>query len=253
MRSSRLLSILLRLQLRGRVTALALAREFEVAVRTIYRDIDQLSAAGVPVYGERGRSGGFQLVQGGGGVQRRQLVLPALQQRRQFGRRAAVAARQAHPGAQPGVQLGQAFGVGLAAAQVGVQGVGRVFELRCGAAQRGWSSARRPLLSTSCWRAWMTPGGMTTGRFCAMRLGEWPPRSLTACSSLPPEGAAAPADWQSQIRGPCWIEEPPKVACVNPIVLSLPKERRMSLAVEPRPEWAVFYGRGRFAGDASLQ
>ena len=30
-----------------------------------------------------------------------------------------------------------------------------------------------------------------------------PPRLLTACSALPPEGAAAPADWQSQIRGPC--------------------------------------------------
>ena len=35
-----------------------------------------------------------------------------------------------------------------------------------------------------------------------------PPRSLTACSSLPPEGAAAPADWQSQIRGPCLPEVP---------------------------------------------
>ncbi len=34
-----------------------------------------------------------------------------------------------------------------------------------------------------------------------------PPRSLTACSSLPPEGAAAPADWRSQIRGPCLTEE----------------------------------------------
>ena len=31
-----------------------------------------------------------------------------------------------------------------------------------------------------------------------------PPRSFTACSSLPPEGAAAPAVWQSQSRGPCW-------------------------------------------------
>ncbi len=32
----------------------------------------------------------------------------------------------------------------------------------------------------------------------------WPPRSRTACRSLPPEGAAAPVVWQSQSRGPCW-------------------------------------------------
>ena len=50
MRASRLLSILLLLQTRGRMTAEALAAEFEVSVRTIYRDIDQLSAAGAPVY-----------------------------------------------------------------------------------------------------------------------------------------------------------------------------------------------------------
>lgn len=64
MRASRLLSILILLQMRGRLSAEELAAEFEVSVRTIYRDIDQLSAAGVPVYAERGRAGGFQLMDG---------------------------------------------------------------------------------------------------------------------------------------------------------------------------------------------
>src|SRR5215475_34897 len=64
MRAGRLLSILITLQLRGRVSASELAAQFEVSKRTIYRDVEELSAAGVPVFAERGVSGGFALVQG---------------------------------------------------------------------------------------------------------------------------------------------------------------------------------------------
>jgi predicted DNA-binding transcriptional regulator YafY len=63
MRADRLLSIMLLLQSRDRLTAQALARELEVSERTIYRDMIALSTAGVPVYGSSGPEGGFSLVE----------------------------------------------------------------------------------------------------------------------------------------------------------------------------------------------
>jgi predicted DNA-binding transcriptional regulator YafY len=64
MRASRLVSVLLLLQARGRMTAADLAATLEVSVRTIYRDMDALSAAGVPVCGDAGPDGGYQLIGG---------------------------------------------------------------------------------------------------------------------------------------------------------------------------------------------
>ncbi|WP_328792330.1 MULTISPECIES: helix-turn-helix transcriptional regulator [unclassified Streptomyces] len=64
MRADRLVSLVLLLRQRGRLTADTLARELQVSTRTVLRDIEALSAAGVPVYAERGRHGGFELLPG---------------------------------------------------------------------------------------------------------------------------------------------------------------------------------------------
>lgn len=64
MRASRLVSILLLLQTRGRVTAREIADTLEVSVRTIYRDMESLSAAGVPLYADPGHRGGYELLDG---------------------------------------------------------------------------------------------------------------------------------------------------------------------------------------------
>ncbi|MEU9129911.1 YafY family protein [Kitasatospora sp. NPDC048540] len=64
MRASRLLSVLLLLQTRGRMTARQLAEELDVSVRTVYRDMESLSAAGVPLYADPGHDGGYRLIGG---------------------------------------------------------------------------------------------------------------------------------------------------------------------------------------------
>ena len=64
MRADRLVATLLLMQSRGRVTATELASELEVSVATARRDLEALSAAGIPVYPQPGRGGGWSLVGG---------------------------------------------------------------------------------------------------------------------------------------------------------------------------------------------
>src|SRR4051812_44797464 len=64
MRADRLVATLLLLQTRRRVTAADVAAELEVSERTARRDLEALSAAGIPVYAQPGRGGGWELVGG---------------------------------------------------------------------------------------------------------------------------------------------------------------------------------------------
>ena len=62
MRADRLIALLLLLQSRGRVTAATVAAELEVSLATARRDLEALSAVGVPVYAQPGRGGGWLLI-----------------------------------------------------------------------------------------------------------------------------------------------------------------------------------------------
>src|SRR3954469_2814961 len=65
MRADRLVAILLMLQARGQVTAAEVAEELEVSERTARRDLEALGTAGLPIYSQQGRGGGWRLVGGG--------------------------------------------------------------------------------------------------------------------------------------------------------------------------------------------
>lgn len=64
MRADRLVAVLLLMQARGRVTAAEVATELEISVATARRDLEALSTAGIPVYPQPGRNGGWQLIGG---------------------------------------------------------------------------------------------------------------------------------------------------------------------------------------------
>ena len=64
MRADRLVGELLLLQTHGKMSAARLAREMEVSIRTIYRDMTALNTAGIPIYADNGTNGGYQLVEG---------------------------------------------------------------------------------------------------------------------------------------------------------------------------------------------
>lgn len=62
MQESRLFKIIYHLLENGKTTAPELAQKFEVSIRTIYRDIDAISSAGIPIYATQGKGGGISIL-----------------------------------------------------------------------------------------------------------------------------------------------------------------------------------------------
>jgi predicted DNA-binding transcriptional regulator YafY len=108
-RAGRLVALLMLLQDRGQVTAAELARQLEVSPRTILRDIEALSGAGVPVFATRGARGGFQLL----GAYERSLPMPAAAPARRATNARRVRARLSLPGRRLVALTGRPAGVHL--------------------------------------------------------------------------------------------------------------------------------------------
>ena len=101
MRAGRLIAEIIRLQEQGPTTAEVLARELEVSVRTIYRDVAELQAAGIPLWTEGGPGGGIRIVEGWGaqlssltGTEADALLLGSAPAAAQLGRGSVLAAAQ---------------------------------------------------------------------------------------------------------------------------------------------------------------
>ena len=192
MRASRLVSIILLLQARGRLTAAQLARELEVSVRTVYRDVESLHAAGIPLYGDAATAAGTVL-----DGYRTQLTGLSAEE-------AKALSLSGLPG--PAAELG--LGSVLAAAQLKVRAaLPPVLAEQLGAAAKKftWTPAagtHRPRTRHSC-RPSPTPFGAALR--CGSAIGGGRPRPTWTAASSRTAWCLRPAAgtwWPRQVRAP---------------------------------------------------